>query len=109
MSGGNVASVDEDVLHKSISDQLDNIVDMREYDVPYHVRLSIDLKIHVVQITERHLHVQGCLSEVFQSVHLTSGLCATGSLVQRSLQRRQLPTGDRTERRSRGETGERQL
>lgn len=27
---------------------MDNIVDMREYDVPYHVRLSIDLKIHVV-------------------------------------------------------------
>lgn len=27
---------------------MDNIMDMREYDVPYHVRLSIDLKIHVV-------------------------------------------------------------
>ena len=27
---------------------MDNIVDMREYDVPYHIRLSIDLKIHVV-------------------------------------------------------------
>ncbi|KAF2978236.1 hypothetical protein EK904_005544 [Melospiza melodia maxima] len=27
--------------------KMDNIVDMREYDVPYHVRLSIDLKIHV--------------------------------------------------------------
>lgn len=47
MSGGNVTSADEDAMQKSISDQLDNIVDMREYDVPYHVRLSIDLKIHV--------------------------------------------------------------
>lgn len=27
---------------------MDNIIDMREYDVPYHIRLSIDLKIHVV-------------------------------------------------------------
>lgn len=49
MSGGNVTSADEDAMQKSISDQLDNIVDMREYDVPYHVRLSIDLKIHVVK------------------------------------------------------------
>ncbi|KAM9360448.1 DNA polymerase epsilon catalytic subunit A [Symphorus nematophorus] len=47
LSGGNVTSADEDGTLKSISDQLDNIVDMREYDVPYHVRLSIDLKIHV--------------------------------------------------------------
>lgn len=49
LSGGNVTSADEDGMSKSISDQLDNIVDMREYDVPYHVRLSIDLKIHVVK------------------------------------------------------------
>uniref|UniRef100_A0A3B5JX93 DNA polymerase epsilon catalytic subunit n=1 Tax=Takifugu rubripes TaxID=31033 RepID=A0A3B5JX93_TAKRU len=47
LSGGNVASADDERMLKSISDQLDNIVDMREYDVPYHVRLSIDLKIHV--------------------------------------------------------------
>lgn len=45
-----MTSADEDGMLKSISDQLDNIVDMREYDVPYHVRLSIDLKIHVVKI-----------------------------------------------------------
>ncbi|XP_048370765.1 DNA polymerase epsilon catalytic subunit A [Sphaerodactylus townsendi] len=32
---------------KKTTDQMDNIVDMREYDVPYHIRLSIDLKIHV--------------------------------------------------------------
>lgn len=43
--------MDEDGMSKSISDQLDNIVDMREYDVPYHVRVSIDLKIHVVRST----------------------------------------------------------
>ncbi|XP_066509888.1 DNA polymerase epsilon catalytic subunit A-like [Hoplias malabaricus] len=45
--GGSVVTADEDGTSKKISDQLDNIVDMREYDVPYHVRLSIDLKIHV--------------------------------------------------------------
>lgn len=44
-----MTSMDEEGMSKSISDQLDNIVDMREYDVPYHVRVSIDLKIHVVK------------------------------------------------------------
>ena len=29
------------------SSQLDNIVDVREYDVPYHVRVAIDCKINV--------------------------------------------------------------
>lgn len=57
LSGGNVTSTDEDGMLKSISDQLDNIVDMREYDVPYHVRLSIDLKIHVVKTDFCDLHV----------------------------------------------------
>nr|XP_039327534.1 DNA polymerase epsilon catalytic subunit A [Saimiri boliviensis boliviensis] len=38
---------DEEEASKKITDQLDDIVDMREYDVPYHIRLSIDLKIHV--------------------------------------------------------------
>lgn len=52
-----MTSADEDAMQKSISDQLDNIVDMREYDVPYHVRLSIDLKIHVVKITQRRVRV----------------------------------------------------
>ncbi|CAL1540665.1 unnamed protein product, partial [Lymnaea stagnalis] len=32
---------------KKISDQMENIIDLREYDVPYHVRVSIDLKIFV--------------------------------------------------------------
>lgn len=45
--GGNVSTGDEDGPSKKIADQMDNIVDMREYDVPYHVRLSIDLQIHV--------------------------------------------------------------
>jgi len=49
LSGGHVSSADEVGTSKSISDQLDNIVDVREYDVPYHMRLSIDLKIHVVR------------------------------------------------------------
>lgn len=50
LSGGHVTSTDEQGMLKNISDQLHNIVDMREYDVPYHVRLSIDLKIHVVKM-----------------------------------------------------------
>lgn len=50
-------SADEDGTLKSLSDQLDNIVDMREYDVPYHIRVSIDLKIHVVRTEPCLLHV----------------------------------------------------
>lgn len=49
LAGGSVSAADEDGMSKKTSDQMDNIVDMREYDVPYHVRLSIDLKIHVVR------------------------------------------------------------
>lgn len=58
-------SVDEDAMAKSISEQLDNIVDMREYDVPYHVRLSIDLKIHVVRKQTNALKAIDCLSVLF--------------------------------------------
>ncbi|UYV81656.1 POLE [Cordylochernes scorpioides] len=32
---------------KKITDHMENIVDIREYDVPYHIRVSIDLKIFV--------------------------------------------------------------
>ncbi|KAJ8965898.1 hypothetical protein NQ314_003839 [Rhamnusium bicolor] len=32
-------------LNKVNSDQMENILDIREYDVPYHVRVSIDLKV----------------------------------------------------------------
>ncbi|XP_069115944.1 LOW QUALITY PROTEIN: DNA polymerase epsilon catalytic subunit A-like [Argopecten irradians] len=32
---------------KKMVDQMDNLMDIREYDVPYHVRVSIDLKINV--------------------------------------------------------------
>ncbi|CAH1796227.1 unnamed protein product [Owenia fusiformis] len=32
---------------KKIADQMENIIDIREHDVPYHVRVSIDRKIHV--------------------------------------------------------------
>ena len=49
MAGGSVTMEEEDGRYKKMSDQLDNVVDMREYDVPYHVRVSIDLKIHVVR------------------------------------------------------------
>ncbi|KAJ1092585.1 hypothetical protein NDU88_005695 [Pleurodeles waltl] len=47
LAGSSMAIGEEEGTSKKIADQLDNIVDMREYDVPYHVRLSIDLKIHV--------------------------------------------------------------
>lgn len=47
LQGGSV-TVEGEEASKRVADQLDNIVDMREYDVPYHIRLSIDLKIHVV-------------------------------------------------------------
>ncbi|XP_069475427.1 DNA polymerase epsilon catalytic subunit A isoform X1 [Ambystoma mexicanum] len=47
LAGNSMAIGEEEGTSKKISDQLDNILDMREYDVPYHVRLSIDLKIHV--------------------------------------------------------------
>ncbi|XP_031425753.1 DNA polymerase epsilon catalytic subunit A-like [Clupea harengus] len=45
--GGNIMTGEEDGPSKKMADQMDNLVDMREYDVPYHVRLSIDLQIHV--------------------------------------------------------------
>jgi len=60
LSGGNVTMEDEDARYKKISDQLENIVDMREYDVPYHVRLSIDLKIHVVMRLGVFVWLVGC-------------------------------------------------
>uniref|UniRef100_A0A8C4T9X8 DNA polymerase epsilon catalytic subunit n=1 Tax=Erpetoichthys calabaricus TaxID=27687 RepID=A0A8C4T9X8_ERPCA len=47
LSGDSLTAADDEGTSKKITDQLDNIVDMREYDVPYHVRVSIDLKIHV--------------------------------------------------------------
>ncbi|MEQ2199573.1 hypothetical protein XENOCAPTIV_003448, partial [Xenoophorus captivus] len=66
LSGGNVTSADEDGMSKSIADQLDNIVDMREYDVPYHVRVSIDLKIHVAALIQRWFdHVQETKPNIF--------------------------------------------
>lgn len=99
LSGGNVTSADEDGMLKSISDQLDNIVDMREYDVPYHVRLSIDLKIHVVKIDLCHPHVLGNLLRHTQVCWSNpSHLYFSGSLVQCSVQRQLVPTRDCTER-----------
>lgn len=51
-----MTTLDDDGPSKKITDQLDNVVDLREYDVPYHVRLSIDLKIHVVRGLHRNNH-----------------------------------------------------
>ena len=42
-----------------MTSQLDNIVDIREYDVPYHVRVAIDNKINV----GHWYHVRGRGSE----------------------------------------------
>ena len=36
-----------DATGPRVTDQTENIVDIREYDVPYHVRVAIDLKINV--------------------------------------------------------------
>ncbi|XP_059569609.1 DNA polymerase epsilon catalytic subunit A isoform X2 [Alligator mississippiensis] len=46
LTGSSLTTDDAEPLKKA-ANQMDNIIDMREYDVPYHVRLSIDLKIHV--------------------------------------------------------------
>lgn len=48
LAGGSLTTSEEGAS-KKVTNQMDNIVDMREYDVPYHMRLSIDLKIHVVR------------------------------------------------------------
>ncbi|BFZ25729.1 hypothetical protein BsWGS_28768 [Bradybaena similaris] len=47
MLASHFAGEDAIGVSKKISDQMENIVDLREYDVPYHVRVSIDLKIFV--------------------------------------------------------------
>lgn len=100
LSGVGVTTADEDGISKSIVDQLDNVVDMREYDVPYHVRLSIDLKIHVV----RTLNVYSLDILVCSSLSSLS-LPPSGSLVQRSLQKQRVSTRDHSQRRSYGTTG----
>ena len=66
------------MLHARVTDQMDNIIDIRcvtmalgvsplvfmlphitrEYDVPYHVRVAIDLKINVV--CNSYDHVTSC-------------------------------------------------
>ncbi|NXP78258.1 DPOE1 polymerase, partial [Ramphastos sulfuratus] len=47
MSGGSLNTEEEEGPCRKVASQMDNIVDMREYDVPYHVRVAIDLRIHV--------------------------------------------------------------
>ena len=37
----------EPVLSTHITDQMENIVDIREHDVPYHIRVAIDNKLNV--------------------------------------------------------------
>ena len=34
-------------LTSRVTNQMENITDIREYDVPYHVRVAIDMKINV--------------------------------------------------------------
>ncbi|ESO90687.1 hypothetical protein LOTGIDRAFT_217825 [Lottia gigantea] len=38
---------EENSVSKKLSDQMENMMDIREYDVPYHVRVSIDKEIFV--------------------------------------------------------------
>lgn len=45
LNGPSSSSAESTDAAKKMSDQMDNIVDIREYDVPYHVRVSIDCKI----------------------------------------------------------------
>lgn len=93
-----MTSTDEDGMLKSISDQLDNIVDMREYDVPYHVRLSIDLKIHVVKLDFCAMFFYKIVLNAFVCWSNYSHLHFSGSLVQCSVPRQHLPSRDCTER-----------
>ncbi|CAK8688654.1 unnamed protein product [Clavelina lepadiformis] len=44
---GNAIDGKERSKSASAQDPMEKIIDIREYDVPYHVRVSIDLKIHV--------------------------------------------------------------
>lgn len=46
LSNSLVQASDQRDLFQRAADHLDNIIDVREYDVPYHVRVSIDLKIN---------------------------------------------------------------
>lgn len=46
----------------SKSDPMDNILDIREYDVPYYVRVSIDTKINVVS---KHFRFFSILQEFY--------------------------------------------
>ena len=48
--GGDNQAPSTSSTSKKLSDQMDNILDIREHDVPYHVRVAIDEKIHVVSI-----------------------------------------------------------
>jgi len=41
------ADCGDDDNARKLTNQMENITDMREYDVPYHVRVSIDMKINV--------------------------------------------------------------
>ena len=41
------SSIDPALAAPRSTDQMENILDIREYDVPYHVRVAIDCKINV--------------------------------------------------------------
>ena len=48
-----VTGASDSLSDHSKADQMDHIVDIREFDVPYHVRVSIDRKINVVRECEQ--------------------------------------------------------
>ncbi|XP_023244243.1 DNA polymerase epsilon catalytic subunit A-like [Centruroides sculpturatus] len=47
MLKNNMSSNDEKIIVGRVTEQMENIIDIREYDVPYHIRVSIDKKIFV--------------------------------------------------------------
>ena len=60
----------------SKSDLMDNILDIREYDVPYYVRLSIDTKINVVSTTIHLLEtMQFVIQALFSPLRITFWQC----------------------------------
>jgi DNA polymerase epsilon subunit 1 len=68
---------EEDIYNiRAISDYLDYILDIREYDVPYHSRVCIDLDIRMalwykVSFRAGLIHKIDCIKEMCDRPHLT--------------------------------------
>lgn len=42
----------ESTISSLVTDQMENIIDIREHDVPYHIRVAIDNQINVVHSSQ---------------------------------------------------------